>query len=79
MSGEKISSNSISVKDVVAECDLELTSKLQYIQDTNPHDDYILDGKQSEWKDVLIIYAVKVLNGKNEQEVITINPQKKQF
>ena len=79
LSGEKTSSNSVSVKDVVAECDLELTSKLQYIQDTNPHDDYILDGKQSEWKDVLIIYAIKVSNGKNEQEVITINPQKKQL
>src|SRR5699024_4935289 len=43
----------------------------------NPHDDYVLEGNMASWKDVILIYAVKQSNGVNEQEVMTIDNQKK--
>lgn len=76
-SGEKSSPNSITMKDAIMECNQEFSDKLQSIQDTNPHDDYVLDGSMSTWKDVLLIYTIKQSNGINEQEVVTMNDSKK--
>ena len=77
LSGSKTSSNSITMTDVIAECNQEFSNKLQTIQDQNPHDDYNLDGNMASWKDVLIIYTVKQSNGLNQQEVVTIDNSKK--
>ena len=77
-SGEKSSANSITMRDVIAECNQEFSDKLQNIQDTNPHDEYILEGNMATWKDVLIIYAVKQSGGNNQQEIATIDNNKKQ-
>ena len=79
LSSEKTSSNAMTTKDVIVECNQEFSDKLQEIQDTNAHDEFVLDGSMAEWKDVLIIYAVKVSNGTNEQEVVTMNDQKKKL
>lgn len=76
-SSEKSSSNSITMKEVVAECNQEFADKLQDIQDKNPHDDYILDGSMASWKDILLIYTIKQSNGINEQEVMTMDENKK--
>lgn len=78
-SGEKSSPNSITMKDAIVECNKEFSDKLQSIQDTNPHDEYELDGSMATWKDMLIIYAVKVSKGNNEQEVVTMDDNKKQI
>lgn len=77
-SGEKSSSSSITMKDAIAECNQEFSNKLELIQDSNPHDEYVLDGSMATWKDILIIYAVKQSNGINEQEVVTMDNTKKQ-
>lgn len=77
-SGEKTSSNNITMKEVISECNQEFSDKLQSIQDLNPHDEYVLEGNMATWKDMLVIYAVKVSNGTNEQDVITIDNNKKQ-
>ena len=77
-SSEKSSSNSITMKEVVAECNQEFADKLQDIQDKNPHDDYVLDGSMSSWKDILLVYTIKQSNGINEQEVMTMDDKKKQ-
>lgn len=76
-SSEKTSPNSITMKDVIAECNQEFSDKLQTIQDQNPHDDYVLDGTMASWKDVLTIYTVKQANGIDGQEVITMDDSKK--
>ena len=76
-SSEKTSSNAITMKDVIAECNQEFSDKLQTIQDQNPHDDYVLDGNMATWKDVLIIYTVKQANGFDGGEVITMDDNKK--
>lgn len=76
-SSEKTSTNAITMKDVIAECNQEFSDKLQTIQDQNPHDDYVLDGNMATWKDVLIIYTVKQANGFDGGEVITMDDNKK--
>lgn len=75
-SSEKSSSNSITMKEVVAECNQEFADKLQDIQDKNPHDDYVLDGSMASWKDILLVYTIKQSNGINEQEVMTMDDKK---
>lgn len=76
-SGEKTSSNSYTMKELIAECNQEFSDKLQTTQDKNPHEDYVLEGSMATWKDMLLIYTVKVSNGINEQEVVTIDENKK--
>ena len=76
-SSEKTSKNGITMKDVVAECNKEFGDKLETIQKQNPHDEYILEGNMSSWRDVLLIYTVKQSNGTNKQEVITVDNTKK--
>lgn len=78
-SGEKTSKNSITMQDVIAECNNEFYDKLQTIQDENEHEEYVLEGKLASWKDVLVIYTVKVSKGINENDVITIDDNKKQI
>lgn len=78
-SSEKTSKNGITMKDVVMECNQEFSNKLDSIQASNPHDEYVLDGNMASWKDILLIYSIKQSNGKNEQEVITIDNNKKQI
>lgn len=75
-SGEKTSSNSMSMQDAIVECNKEFSNKLEYIQNSNPHDEYVLEGNMATWKDMLIIYAVKQSNGNNEQEIITMDNTK---
>lgn len=78
-SGEKTSENSITMQDVIAECNNEFYDKLQTIQDENEHEEYVLEGKLASWKDMLVIYTVKVSKGINENDVITIDDNKKQI
>lgn len=76
-SSQKTSANSITMNTVVAECNQEFSDKLQSIQDSNPHDDYVLEGSMASWKDVLTIYTIKQSNGVNQQDVMTIDDNKK--
>ena len=78
-SSEKTSSNSVTMSSVISECNQEFADKLQSIQDQNPHDNYVLDGSMASWKDMLLVYTIKVSNGVNEQEVMTIDDNKKKI
>ena len=76
-SSQKTSANSITMNTVVAECNQEFSDKLQSIQDSNPHDDYVLEGSMASCKDVLTVYTIKQSNGVNQQDVMTIDDNKK--
>lgn len=78
-SSEKSINKGLSMSDVVSECNQEFSDKLNNIQNQNVHDEYILEGKMASWKDILLIYSVKQSNGINEQEVITMDENKKQI
>lgn len=76
-SSEKTSANAISMNEVVAECNQEFADKIQSIQDSNAHDEYVLDGSMASWKDILLVYTIKQSNGKNETDVVTMDDKKK--
>ena len=78
-SSETTSKNGITMKDVVAECNQEFGDKLDSIQKDNIHDEYVLEGNMSSWKDILLVYTIKQTNGINQQEVITVDESKKQL
>ena len=76
-SSEKTSANAMTMNEVVAECNQEFADKIQSIQDSNAHDDYVLDGSMASWKDILLVYTIKQSNGKNETDVVTMDDSKK--
>lgn len=61
---------------VVQEINKEMADKIQNIQNTNIHDDYVLETDRAEWKEVLAIYSAKITNGDNASDVITIDSTK---
>ena len=75
--GEPTSKNALTITSVISECNSEFYSRLQQIQNQNPHDDYVLDGNMASWKDVLLIYAVIQTGGMYEQEVVTMDNAKR--
>ncbi len=76
-SGEKSNPNAMTMRDAIVECNQEFSNKLESIQNSNPHDDYVLEGNVANWKDILTIYAIKQSNGNNEQEIVTMDDNKK--
>ena len=76
-SSQKTSANAITMNEVVAECNQEFANKIQEIQDSNAHDEYVLDGSMANWKDILLVYTIKQSNGKNETDVVTMDDNKK--
>lgn len=78
-SSEKTTPNGITMTDVIIECNQEFNAKLETIQAQTIHDEYILEGNMASWKDILIIYSVKQSKGINEQEVLTLDNNKKQI
>ena len=76
-SSEKTSANAITMNEVVAECNQEFADKIQEIQNSNAHDEYVLDGNMASWKDILLVYTIKQSNGKNETDVVTMDDNKK--
>ena len=76
-SSEKTSANAITMNEVVTECNQEFADKIQSIQNSNAHDEYVLDGNMASWKDILLVYTIKQSNGKNETDVVTMDDNKK--
>lgn len=67
----------LTISSVISELNVDMNNKIIDIQNQNEHDEFVLDGSITSWKDMLLIYAVKVSNGKNEQEVVTMDNNKK--
>lgn len=68
--------NGKTMNQVITEVNTEMSDKIKNIQDTTPHDDYVIVSDRAEWKDVLAIYTAKISNGKNESDVITLDDKK---
>lgn len=76
-SSQKTSANAVTMNEVVAECNQEFADKIQEIQNSKEHDEYVLDGNMASWKDILLVYTIKQSNGKNETDVVTMDDSKK--
>ncbi len=70
-------SNNITISSVVSEINREMTDKIINLQQTNKHDDYKLISNRAEWKEVFALYVVKISNGNNTNEVITMDEKRK--
>ena len=71
--------NSIKMSDCIAELNNEMDSKISYIEKTDIYDEVIINSNKTSWKDILSIYAVRVSDGDNEKDVITMDKEKKKI
>ena len=66
----------VTMNQVIADLNTEFMNKITQIQKDNPYDEYDINSSRADWKDVLAIYTVKLSNGNNEADVITLNDEK---
>ena len=78
-SNEKTSKRSITINDVIDECNKEFNDKIELFKKQNIHDEYVLNGNLASWKDILLIYTIKTTLGITKEEVLTINETKKEL
>lgn len=72
--------NSQKMKDVIHEINAEYQGRIDGIKAQNEYDEVALRGSRASWQDVLSIYAIlTTADSANGQEVVTINPEKKQL
>ena len=76
-SSEDTGKNNIKMSDCITELNTEMDNQIKQIENMNPHDEVIITSDKAEWKDMLSIYAVRLSNGVNEQEVMSIDEDKK--
>ncbi len=69
--------NNIKMSDCIIELNKEMDNRIKTIEEMNPHDEIIITSKKAEWRDILSIYAVKISDGDNKQDVMIINEDKK--
>lgn len=72
--------NSIPLSSIVAECNVELSSQLDSVEDNTPHDRVVMEGEQASWDEVIAIFAVKTAGTGDEtaEDVVVIDEPKKQ-
>ncbi|MDD3187808.1 MAG: hypothetical protein PHD02_05035, partial [Bacilli bacterium] len=75
-SSEKMKDGDVTISLVIKDLNNEFAKKISDIQKNNVYDDYVINSNRSAWKDVLALYAVKVTNGNNNIDVITMDNNK---
>ena len=78
-SSEKSDKNSYLMSDCITELNQEMDNRITLIENMNPHDEVVITSNKALWKDLLAVYTVKVSNGNNETDVMTIDNNKKQI
>lgn len=66
----------VTMNQVILDLKTEFMNKITQIQKDNPYDEYDINSNRDEQKDILAIYSVKLSNGNNEADVITLNGEK---
>lgn len=74
--GTSVVGESRTMNTVIADINKDFMDKLKEIQNNNTHDDYDITSDRAEWKEILALYAVKVNNGDNATEVVTLTDDK---
>lgn len=70
--------NGKNMTSIISEINNEFISKITDIQNATQYNEYDIQNNHAEWKDVLAIYTVKISNGKDNTDVITISEEKMQ-
>lgn len=66
----------VTMEQVISDLNVDFMNRITQIQKDNQYDEYDINSNKAEWKDILSIYTVKLSNGKNEVDVITLNDEK---
>ena len=67
------------MKDCIAELNTEMDDKIKQLENTYPHNQVVIKSDKATWKDILSVYSVKVSNGDEGQDVISIDDDKKKI
>lgn len=67
------------MKDCIAELKNEMDDKIKQLENTYPHNQVVIKSNKATWKDILSVYSVKVSNGDEGQDVISIDDDKKKI
>lgn len=80
ISDEAADSGSIPISSIVAECNMELSAKLDDIENAAAADRSEITGEQANWDLVLAVFATKVAGVEDDtvQDVVVITDDKKQ-
>ena len=65
------------MSDCIAELNDEMDNKIDLLKRNSIYDELVINSDKTSWKDVLAIYAVRVANGDDEQDVVIMNKEKK--
>ena len=66
----------VTMNQVISDLNIEFMNKITQIQQENPYNEYDITGKRAEWKDILAVYTVKMSNGNDSADVITLDDNK---
>ena len=72
-------SNNIRMSDCIRELNKEMDDKISLIENSNIYDEVEIVSNKASWKDILIVYTIKLSNGNNEYEVMSIDKAKKKI
>ena len=80
ISDEAADNDSIPISSIVAECNMELSNKLDDIEDSAAADRSEIIGEQANWDLVLAVFATKIAGVEDDtvQDVVVITEDKKQ-
>ena len=80
ISDEAADNDSIPISAIVAECNMELSNKLDGIEDSAAADRSEIIGEQANWDLVLAVFATKIAGVEDDtvQDVVVITEDKKQ-
>ena len=67
------------MKDCIAELNTEMDNRIKQLENTYPHNQVVIKSDKATWKDILSVYSVKVSNGDEGQDVISIDDDKKKI
>jgi len=68
--------NNITMNNVVNQINEEMATKIINIQNNNSYDEYEIIANRAEWKDILAVYTVKMSNGEEKADVMTLDNNK---
>lgn len=80
ISDEAADIESIPISSIINECNIELSEKLEEIENDNDHDRVELKGEPADWGLILSLFAVKVAGTDDDsaEDVVVIDEAKKQ-
>ena len=69
--------NGTQMSELVKEINNDLANRIKQTQNANSYDEYRIDSHRTDWKEILAVYTVDTTKGNNEEDIMTIDDDKK--